>query len=893
MRHVHIHVTGIVQGVGMRPFVYREAMAHGICGWVLNAGDGVHIEAHASVEALDGFVAALSEHAPAAARVEHVELMDLAPGDWDAASEQGFRIVASQDQTAHTTLVSPDIATCDDCLRELFDPADRRFHYPFINCTNCGPRFTIIRSLPYDRAATSMDCFPMCPTCAAEYADPLDRRFHAQPDACFDCGPHITWLEADRGVVPTAVDATPAVGSTREASDAIIERCVELLANGSIVAIKGLGGFHLACDASNEQAVAELRRRKRRSNKPLAVMVRSLADAECLCHVDGVERNLLAGSVRPIVLLRRRAVCESGGSPDALALAPSVAHDLPELGVMLPYTPLQHLLLAAAASHDMHALVMTSGNLSEEPIETDDGLAWEHLVAAGIADALLGNDRAILSRYDDSVVRVVDGAVTPVRRARGYAPQPLALPALDAVAPCVLACGPQQKATIALTREGDDGHVACFVSQHIGDVENGATFDAWSAARARLENLFDLSPAALACDMHPSYLSSQWARERAREHDLPLIEIQHHHAHIASVMAEAIVAGRFAPDAHVLGIAFDGTGAGTDGTIWGGEFLVAGLADFERAAHLRTWALPGGAASVRDARRNAFALLSELGLLEHPGAAGLLGTLDEQTRSITATMIERNINSPRTSSMGRLFDAAAAALGICRQATYEGEPAIELEAAAWRALDGEISRFAGNQTGVSASASTSLDSLFRYVLTTNPLFGIFASDLAKKGSPDTLFATSVPDTGPKSTHLESSQTTFTTQSHSKEYESELTVQTASNNPLVLDQKPLFKALLGGIETGISVNRLALDFHIAIARSSARIAREICAREGIDTVALSGGVFMNRLLLQLLTRKLKDAGLTVLIPQTVPVNDGCIAYGQAAIACARLAQTASR
>lgn len=893
MRHVHIHVTGIVQGVGMRPFVYRKAMAHGICGWVLNAGDGVHIEAHASVEALNEFVAALSEHAPAAARVEHVELMGLAPGDWDAASEQGFRIVASQDQTAHTTLVSPDIATCDDCLRELFDPADRRFHYPFINCTNCGPRFTIIRSLPYDRAATSMDRFPMCPECAAEYGDPLDRRFHAQPDACFDCGPHITWREADHGVVQTAVNATPAVGSTREASDAIIERCVELLANGCIVAIKGLGGFHLACDASNEQAVAELRRRKRRSNKPLAVMVRGLADAGRLCHVNNAERSLLAGSIRPIVLLRRRAVCESGGSPNALELAPSVAHDLPELGVMLPYTPLQHLLLAAAEARGTHALVMTSGNLSEEPIETDDGLAWERLVAAGIADALLGNDRAILSRYDDSVVRVVDGAIMPVRRARGYAPQPLPLPALDGTAPCVLACGPQQKATIALTREGDDGHVACFVSQHIGDVENGATFDAWSAARARLENLFDLSPAALACDMHPSYLSSQWAREQAREHNLPLIEVQHHHAHIASVMAEAIVAGRLAPDARVLGIAFDGTGAGTDGTIWGGEFLVAGLADFERAAHLRAWALPGGAASVRDARRNAFALLSELGLLEHPGAAGLLGTLDEQTRSITATMIERNINSPCTSSMGRLFDAAAAALGICGQATYEGEPAIELEAAAWRALDGEISRFAGNQTGVSASVSTSLDSLFRYVLTTNPLFGIFASDLAKKGSPDTLFATSVPDTGPKSTHLESSQRTFTTQSHSKEYESELTVQTTSNNPLVLDQKPLFKALLGGIEAGISVNRLALDFHIAIARSSARIAREICAREGIDTVALSGGVFMNRLLLQLLTRKLKDAGLTVLIPQTVPVNDGCIAYGQAAIARVRLAQTASR
>lgn len=821
MRHAHIHVTGIVQGVGMRPFVYREAMAHGICGWVLNAGDGVHIEAHALSESLDEFVDALSEHAPAASRVEHVEVVDLAPGNWDAANDQGFRIVASQDQTAHTTLVSPDISTCDDCLRELFDPADRRYHYPFINCTNCGPRFTIIRSLPYDRAATSMDRFPMCPACAAEYADPLDRRFHAQPDACFDCGPHITWREAVNGDAYGNSSAIPAVGTTRETSDAIIDRCVELLANGGIVAIKGLGGFHLACDASNEQAVAELRHRKRRSNKPLAVMVRSLADAGRLCHIDDAERDLLAGSIRPIVLLRRRAVCgNDGDSPDALVLAPSVARDLPELGVMLPYTPLQHLLLAAAASHGMHALVMTSGNLSEEPIETDDDLAWEHLVAAGIADALLGNDRAILSRYDDSVVRVVDGAVMPVRRARGYAPQPLPLPALDGAPSCMLACGPQQKATIALTREGTNGETTCFVSQHIGDVENGGTFDAWNAARTRLENLFDLAPTALACDMHPSYLSSQWAREQAQKQGMPSVEVQHHHAHIASVMAEAIAAGQLTTDARVLGIAFDGTGAGTDGTIWGGEFLVAGLADFERAAHLRTWALPGGAASVRDARRNAFALLSELGLLEHPGAARLLGTLDEQTRSVTATMIERGINSPRTSSMGRLFDAAAAVLGICDKATYEGEPAIELEAAAWRALDNEIAHFPDDNADYFASGPSWLD-----------------------------------------------------------------------GPYVLDQKALFEALLGGIEAGAPANRLALDFHVAVARSSARIAREICAREGIDTVALSGGVFMNRLLLQLLTRKLKDAGLTVLIPQTVPVNDGCIAYGQAAVARTRLAQVA--
>ena len=811
MRHVHIHVTGIVQGVGMRPFVYREAMAHGICGWVLNAGDGVHIEAHAPADALDAFVAALSEHAPAAARVEHVETMDLAANGWDAANEQGFRIVASQDQTAHTTLVSPDIATCNDCLRELFDPADRRYHYPFINCTNCGPRFTIIRSLPYDRAATSMDCFPMCPKCAAEYADPLDRRFHAQPDACFDCGPHITWREAGE----TA--ASPAVGSTRETSDAIIDRCVELLASGGIVAIKGLGGFHLACNAANEQAVVELRRRKRRSNKPLAVMVRSLADTERLCHVDDAERDLLTGSIRPIVLLRRRAVGE-GDSPDALTLAPSVAHDLPELGVMLPYTPLQHLLLAAAEARGMHALVMTSGNLSEEPIETDDDLAWEHLVAAGIPDALLGNDRTILSRYDDSVVRVVDGAVTPVRRARGYAPQPLPLPVLNGAPPCVLACGPQQKATIALTREGTNGEATCFVSQHIGDVENGGTFDAWNAARTRLENLFDLAPAALVCDVHPSYLSSQWARDQARKCNLPLVEVQHHHAHIASVMAEAIVADQLTTDARVLGIAFDGTGAGTDGTIWGGEFLVASLGGFERAAYLRTWALPGGAASVRDARRNAFALLSELGLLEHPGAARLLDSLDEQTRSVTATMIERGINSPRTSSMGRLFDAAAAILGICDKATYEGEPAIELEAAAWRALGGKTVRLDGNHAGVFTSA----------------------------------------DDSP-----------------------------------ILDPQPLIEALLNGIEAGAPADRLALGFHIAITHATTHIASEICAREGLDTVALSGGVFMNRLLLQLLTRELKSVGLTVLVPHSVPVNDGCIAYGQAAIARALLAQTASR
>ena len=467
--------------------------------------------------------------------------------------------------------------------------------------------------------------------------------------------------------------------------------------------------------------------------------------------------------------------------------------------------------------HDGHVILDIAGE--EKKKLTVPDLLEQFTKASGDEFA---NDRAILSRYDDSVVRVVNGAIMPVRRARGYAPQPLPLPALDGAPSCVLACGPQQKATIALTREGTNGEATCFVSQHIGDVENGGTFDAWNAARTRLEDLFDLAPAALACDLHPSYLSDQWAREQARKCNLPLVEVQHHHAHIASVMAEAIAAGQLTTDTRVLGIAFDGTGAGTDGTIWGGEFLVASLDGFERTAHLLTWALPGGAASVRDARRSAFALLSELGLLEHPGAAQLLDSLDEQTRSVTATMIERGINSPRTSSMGRLFDAAAAILGICDKATYEGEPAIELEAAAWRAFSSESACPTGNMVSFSVTESSRPDDCH-----------------------------------------------------------------------VLNSRPLFEALLEGIRTGVPAGKLALDFHVTIARSSARIAREICAREGLDTVALSGGVFMNRLLLQLLTRELKSMGLTVLIPRSVPVNDGCIAYGQAVIARARLAQTASR
>lgn len=927
MRHVHIHVTGIVQGVGMRPFVYREAAAHGICGWVLNAGDGVHIEAHAGGAALDAFVGALSAEAPAASRVKRVQVEPLVDGSWDTADEQGFRIVASEDGTARTTLVSPDIATCDDCLRELFEPADRRYHYPFINCTNCGPRFTIIRSLPYDRDATSMDAFPMCPACAREYADPLDRRFHAQPDACFECGPHITWREAgDDGV---------SVGRDADASDAIVDRCVALLASGGIVAIKGLGGFHLACNAQDEDAVRKLRRRKRRSNKPLAVMVRGIDAAVALCHVDDTERELLCGSVRPIVLLRRRmdggndavreGCAETAPTGDGnVVLAPSVAFDLPELGVMLPYTPLQHLLLAAAEAAGIRALVMTSGNLSEEPIETDDAHAWERLVAGGIADALLGNDRAILSRYDDSVVRVVDGAIMPVRRARGYAPQPLPLPQLDAVgvkedltmpdgaseaaasiaknamtpagtvAPALFACGSEQKATIALTREAADGSGQCFLSQHIGDVENGATFDAWNDARERFSALFDLAPAAIACDLHLSYLPSQWARERARETGLPLVEIQHHHAHIASVMAEAAAAGALSAGERVLGIAFDGTGAGTDGTVWGGEFLVSTFADFKRAAHLRRWSLPGGAASVRDARRNAFSLLTELGLLEHPGAAALVGSLDGQTRSVTATMVERGINSPRTSSMGRLFDAVAALLGICGHATYEGEPAIELEAAAWRFIRGQKSRF-GADFGISNPlCSTGVVSFDKYVSAQSKKSPNQSADRGNSSEKRHSIDRAGHGLCGISTDIQQNEAQTPYQYKNPGLEKYIFVKTnhrTSDDAFEIDSTPLVEPLLDGIAAGTAPEELAFAFHVAIARMTANVADEICHENGLTTVALSGGVFMNRLLLQLIRRELEECGLTVLVPHAVPVNDGCIAYGQAAIARARLARGA--
>lgn len=1056
MRHARIHITGIVQGVGMRPFVYRQATEHGVAGWVLNAGDGVHIEAHAEGEALEAFVRSLRDRAPAAAQVDTVDVAFFDKAEEpivepnasapmraaDARSDAGavrppqdeplFRIIASQDGTEHSTLVSPDIATCDDCLRELFDPSDRRYHYPFINCTNCGPRFTIIRGLPYDRAQTSMGAFPMCPACASEYADPLDRRFHAQPDACFACGPHITWQE--RGGRETLV------GATRETSDAIIARCAELIASDGIVAIKGLGGFHLACRADSERAVRELRARKRRSNKPLAIMARDLDVTRAPCHVGPKERDLLYGSVRPIVLLQRREGMGGDNPPSSSALAHSVAFDLPELGIMLPYTPLQHLLMAECRVHGVDALVMTSGNLSEEPIEMDDGAAWARLVESGIADALLGNDRAILSRFDDSVVRVVNGQVQFVRRARGYAPRPLALPnsgghgaawreqdtglareaegtdakaAILPVSPheaspttlpagtpgasstnlatgpaasaptgpsvyephddrslCVLACGPEQKATLALTREDGTGGAQCFISQHIGDLENAETFDAWQSARARMEGLFDLRPSALACDAHPGYLSSQWAREQARATGLPLVQVQHHHAHIAAVIAEAAAHGEIEANARVIGIAFDGTGAGAvyhsdspnsgimrpgsdsdteaachngvqtgsacrdiytaasetsangakarapklniadmtpaagaanrplelDGTVWGGEVLLASLSSFDRVAHLELWPLPGGAASVRDPRRNAFALLKHYDLLDHPGAAPLLDTLQPDEKELASRMIERGINCPLTSSMGRLLDAVSVILGICHSATYEGEPAILLEAAA--------RRFA-RHCGAASSSVTVAKSLNAQKSLSVPKSPSAPDGTTAQNSPGDPNGPTTPNgpgipnglTAPSDPGDPNGPAAQDNPAAPKSPDTPRLPAAATGNEHLgkslpptatsISMKPLLLHILDGIVQGANPEQLAWDAHHAIVEITACTAVEISNSTGVRTAALSGGVFMNRLLLEGISAELEHAGLTVLTPRDLPCNDGGIAYGQAAVARAQL------
>jgi hydrogenase maturation protein HypF len=633
-----IDVSGIVQGVGFRPFVYRLAHDCNLTGFIANTPSGVTIEIQGGDGSVENFLTRLQNEASPLAKIT-----SLLPREIEQQpDETAFRILSSRFDSAHKALISPDVAVCAECLREMMNPRDRRFHYPLINCTNCGPRLTIIRDIPYDRARTSMASFKMCLSCQAEYDDPANRRFHAQPNSCWDCGPQVQ-LWSDDG---SRIDIAEPV---REAA--------RLLEGGSIVAIKGLGGFHLACNARNEPAVALLRERKRRVEKPFAVMLRGTEDADRFCEVDDAARRLLLSIERPIVLLPRK--------PDA-DLAPSIAPRNRYVGIYLPYTPLQHLLFF---SGNFDALVMTSGNLSEEPIAIGNEEAVQRL--RHIADAFLVHDRNILRRCDDSVVRSSAGRTQQLRRSRGFVPVPVAL---ENESESILAVGGERKNTICIVRGN-----GAFLSQHIGDLENLESYKFFEETVEHMQRILEVHPKTVAYDLHPDYFSTKWALAREGSE---LVGVQHHHAHIAACMAENHLDGR------VIGIALDGTGYGLDGAMWGGEVLLADYSDFERVAHLEYIPLPGGAAAIHEPWRTAISYLTkhygpDLADVDVP----FLRSIDARKLQVVQQMIDRQIHSPRTSSCGRLFDAVAALSGIRSVVNYEAQAAIEFEMAAYSSTD--------------------------------------------------------------------------------------------------------------------------------------------------------------------------------------------------------------
>lgn len=668
-----IHITGIVQGVGFRPFVHGLANSLSITGWVRNTSAGVDIVAEGTQNNLQDFVTRLANEIPPLAKIDEFVVEPCQP---DGFVE--FQIKHSEPIPGAFQPVSPDVSICSDCLRELVDPGDRRHLYPFINCTNCGPRFTIIADIPYDRPNTTMADFPLCEDCSAEYYDPSDRRFHAQPVACPKCGPHV-WLEPGNTLLDEehSFQAQIFFGQkTLERQEAI--RATQLLiSQGSIVAIKGLGGFHLVCDATDTGAVSELRRRKFRVEKPFAVMMPDIDTVKRHCLVNDAEQILLESRERPIVILRRRQ-----DSPIAREVAPHQD----TLGVMLPYTPLHYLLFVGKDTRDSNSsitqatlppLVMTSGNRSEEPIATENQEARQQL--AQLADAFLLHNRPIHTRCDDSVTRHYspknnsksqpDLLSTPIsiRRARGYAPFPVLLPWHG---PEILATGPELKNTFCLTRE----HYA-FLSQHIGDMENLETFQSFQDGIAHFERLFHIQPKAIAYDLHPNYLATRYALERSNNESIPAIGVQHHHAHVAACMAEHALGG----SEPVIGISFDGTGYGDDGAIWGGEFLIADYHGYQRWAHLAYMPLPGGDTSIRKPARIALAYLWKAGL-QWDDNIPAVKSLKVEERNVLRSQLEHNINVVSTSSLGRLFDAVASLVGIRQEINYEAQAAIELEA---------------------------------------------------------------------------------------------------------------------------------------------------------------------------------------------------------------------
>jgi hydrogenase maturation protein HypF len=652
-RAVRIHISGVVQGVGFRPFVYGQALDHDLSGWVRNTSAGVDIQVEGESAKVEAFLTTLQEDPPPLASIHNYEHADC-----PLEGFKNFEILASEAREGDFIPISPDVSLCDDCRKELFDPDDRRYRYPFINCTNCGPRFTIITDIPYDRPFTTMADFEMCVDCNAEYHDPLDRRFHAQPVACPACGPQV-WIEVS--------------GEKVAEREGAVNMARHLLQEGKIVAIKGLGGFHLACDATNATAVQTLRQRKLRVDKPFAIMVHSLEAARVQAKLTEDEESLLIRRERPIVLTDRRA---------SSSIDPMVAPGQNRLGLMLPYTPIHELLLACEDGYP-EALVMTSGNISEEPIAIDNQEALDRLDP--LADAFLLHDRDIRTRCDDSVVTSFEQDIYPLRRSRGYAPYPVELPWEGK---SILAGGPELKNTFCLTRGTN-----AFISHHIGDLENYETLASFEDGVAHFERLFRIQPELLVYDLHPNYLSTRYIRDRAERESLPAIGVQHHHAHIAACMAE----NGLPLESQVIGLSFDGTGYGEDGAIWGGEVLVGGYAEVERVAHLRYVPLPGGDAAIRAPWRTALAWLWQAEVEWNENLPPVAGSSDEQ-RQILLSQLEQGLNAPLTSSMGRLFDAFAALIGVRQQVNYEAQAAMELEALVDKAekgaypisIDGEL-----------------------------------------------------------------------------------------------------------------------------------------------------------------------------------------------------------
>ena len=746
-RGARLLVEGVVQGVGFRPFVYRLAHQHNLSGWVLNSSTGVVIEVEGEDSAVEEFVSSVKGQAPPIARIEGLQVTFNEPKGYSA-----FEIRKSQDEGEGIyTFVASDVSVCNECLDELRDKSDRRFQYPFITCTNCGPRFTIIEDMPYDRPMTTMRPFKMCTSCMKEYSDPLDRRFHAQPNGCPVCGPRV-FLEA----------------GGRTEWEHPIPKAVELLESGKVLGIKGLGGFHLACNASDDKAVARIRDWKFREAKPFALMSSSLERIGEYCHMDAEEERLLTSPLRPIVLMRKR---------EDARLSEHIAPGNRYLGVMLPYTPLHHLLLDTT----LQALVMTSGNRGGNPIISDNDEARGEL---DVADAILSHERDIRSKCDDSVTRVMQGQEVLVRRSRGYTPFPVRL-SLDLQR--TLACGADLKNTFCLAK----GCYA-FLSQHIGDLENARTFDAYREMIEQCKTLFRITPELIAHDLHPDYFSTRYALEQ----DLPRVGVQHHHAHIASCMAEHRLDGR------VIGLAFDGTGYGPDGTIWGGEFLTAGLDVYERKGHLATVRMPGGESAIKNPWRMAFSHLYNVfgeELLEKDLA--FLGARDDDVNELMVAQLKRGLNAPLTSSCGRLFDAVASLIGLRQTVTYDGQAAIELE---------NIAR--------------------------SDVEGSYGYELVDRDG------TTVVDTG----------------------------------SIITD-------LLEDLKNCVPSTTMASRFHVTMAELATEMCCMIRDEEALDRVVLSGGVFQNALLTDLLCSRLEKNGFTPILHKLVPPNDGGICLGQVAVA----------